>query len=231
MGINLGNNNSGGLNLGGQPQQGGLNLGRSTEAPSPPSPTMTGGLQLTKGQKLDLTKGNPGLDQLEIGLGWDVNNHGSTSYDLDAEVFMLNEAGRVVSPSHVIFYNNLKSPDGAVCHNGDNRTGDGEGDDETIDVTLSKISSDVKKLVFAVTIDSALAKRQNFGQVSNAYIRIVNKATNQELCRFDLSEDHSASISMVVGEVYRHNAEWKFGATEQGSAKDLAGLCSEYGAV
>lgn len=236
MGINLGgNNNSGGLNLGGsQPQQGGLNLGGGLDlgrgtAPQAPVAQATGGLQLAKGQKLDLTKGNPGLDVLRVGLGWDVGN--GTAFDLDTEVFLLGAGDKVVSSSHVIFYNNLVSPDGAVKHNGDNRTGEGVGDDETVDVTLSRISPDVQKMVFVVTIDQALARRQNFGQVSNAYIRVMNQATNQELCRFDLTEDHSASISIKVAEVYRHGGEWKFGAIEQGSTNDLAGLCVEYGAM
>lgn len=233
MGINVGGNtNSGGLTLGGgQPQSGGLNLGRET-APQPQAPIapVSGGLQLSKGQKLDLTKGNPGLDVLKVGLGWDVNV-GGQAFDLDTEVFMLGADSRVVSPSHVVFYNNLVSPDGAVRHNGDNRTGEGQGDDETVEVKLSQISSDVQKLVFVVTIDQALARRQNFGQVSNAYIRIVNQANGQELCRFDLTEDHSASVSIVAGEVYRHNGEWKFGAVEQGSTNDLAGLCVQYGAM
>jgi stress response protein SCP2 len=241
MGINLGGNNnnaSGGLTLGGsQPQQqGGLNLGGSGgldlsrgATPQAPVAQSTGGLQLSKGQKLDITKGNPGLDALRVGLGWDVGS--GTAFDLDTEIFLLGADGRVVSPNHVIFYNNLVSPDGAVKHNGDNRTGEGAGDDETVDVTLSRISPDVQKLVFVVTIDQAMARRQNFGQVSNAYIRIVNQANGQELCRFDLTEDHSASISIVAGEVYRHNSEWKFGAVEQGSTNDLAGLCVQYGAM
>lgn len=231
MGINLGgNNNSGGLNLGGG-GGGGLNLGRTTEPQVPTAQPTSGGISLVKGQKLDLTKGNPGLDALTVGLGWDVNATGGADFDLDAEVFMLGADGKVLSPEHLVFYNKLTSPDGAVRHNGDNRTGVGEGDDETIDVRLSAISPDVQKLVFTVTIDQAYLRRQNFGQVSNAYIRIVDQATNQELCRFDLTEDHSASISMIVGEVYRHNGEWKFGAIEEGTTQDLAGLCVKYGAM
>lgn len=230
--INLGgntNNNTGGLQLGGSPQNQGLQLGGQVPAPQPTAPA-TGGIQLSKGQKLDLTKGNPGLDNLLVGLGWDVNN-GGADVDLDAEVFLLNASGKVPTSGHVVFYNNLISPDGSVRHNGDNRTGAGDGDDETIHIGLSKVGSDVEKIVFAVSIDEALKKRQNFGQVSNAYIRIINESNGQELCRFDLTEDHSASISMIVGEVYRHNGEWKFGAVEQGSNQDLGGLCSQFGAM
>lgn len=222
MGIKLGgNDNAGGLNLGGSPNPIGS---------APAGLPTGGGLQLTKGAKLDLTKGNPGLDALVIGLGWDTAS-GGQSFDLDAEVFMLGSSGQVVSPDHIVFYNKAVSPDGAVRHNGDNLTGQGEGDDETVDVKLSQISPDVQKLIFTVTIDQALAKRQNFGQVSNAYIRVINKSSNQELCRFDLTEDHSASISMIVAEAYRHNGEWKFGALEIGSTNDLSGLCLQYGAM
>lgn len=215
------------------PQLGGLQLGRTPQAESvTQSPLQTGGgLQLTKGAKLDLTKGNPGLDKIVVGLGWDTNNAGGQDYDLDVEVFLLGANGKVVSPAHVVFYNNLTSPDGAVLHNGDNRTGQGEGDDETVTVSLSTLSQDVQKIVFAVTIDQAVARQQNFGQVSNAYIRILNEATGQELCRFDLSEDYSTSISLKAGEVYRHNGEFKFGATGTASTNDLAGLCAEYGAM
>ena len=211
---------------------GGLQLGRTAQPEATPTPASTGGgLQLTKGAKLDLTKGNPGLDKILVGLGWDTNNAGGQDFDLDVEVFLLGTNDKVVSPAHVVFYNNLTSPDGAVRHNGDNRTGQGDGDDEAVSISLSALSQDVQKIVFAVTIDQAIARQQNFGQVSNAYIRIVNEATGQELCRFDLSEDYSTSISLKAGEVYRHNGEFKFGATGTGSTNDLAGLCAEYGAM
>lgn len=225
-----------GIQLGGStptpaPQLGGLQLGRTPQAETAtPAPT-GGGLQLTKGAKLDLTKGNPGLDKIVVGLGWDTNSTGGQAFDLDVEVFLLGASGKVVSPAHVVFYNNLTSPDGAVRHNGDNRTGQGEGDDETVTVSLSTLSQEVEKIVFAVTIDQAIARQQNFGQVSNAYIRILDDSTGQELCRFDLSEDYSTSISLKAGEVYRHNGEFKFGATGTGSANDLSGLCAEYGAM
>lgn len=234
-GLNLGGNapQQGGLNLGGSaPQQGGLDLGRASAPVAPATGgAVGGGLQLSKGQKMDLTKGNPGLDNLKVGLGWDVNNMSGQSFDLDTQLFMLNAQKKVVSQAHVVFYNNLVSPDGAVRHNGDNRTGQGEGDDETISIKLSQISPDVERLVFTVTIDQAQAKGQNFGQVANAYIRVVNEASNEQICRFDLSEDYSTSISLVVAEAYRHNGEWKFGALGQGSTLDLAGLCVQYGAM
>lgn len=227
-----------GIELGGTPAPaspqlgGGLQLGRTPQPEATPAPaSIGGGLQLTKGAKIDLTKGNPGLDKILVGLGWDTNNVGGQDYDLDVEVFLLGANEKVVSPAHIVFYNNLISPDGAVRHNGDNRTGQGEGDDETVSISLSTLSQDVQKIVFAVTIDQAIARQQNFGQVSNAYIRIINEATGQELCRFDLSEDYSTSISLKAGEVYRHNGEFKFGATGTGSTSDLGGLCAEYGAM
>lgn len=233
MGLQLGQNSNqtGGLQLGGnQPQSGGLQLGREPQVPTS-APLQGGGLNLVKGAKLDLTKGNPGLDQLLIGLGWDVNTGGGASFDLDVEVFLLGGNGQVLSPSHVVFYNNSISPDGAVKHNGDNRTGVGDGDDETVSMKLSQISPDVQRAVFTVTIDQALVKNQNFGQVSNAYIRVEDESTGQEICRYDLTEDYSTSISLIVGEVYRHQNEWKFGALGNGSSLDLAGLCQQYGAM
>lgn len=230
-----------GIQLGGTPQSspqsspqlgGGLNLGRPTGVPvSTPAPSTGGGIPLTKGAKLDLTKGNAGLDRILVGLGWDTNQAGGQDFDLDVEVFLLGADGKAVSPAHVVFYNNLTSPDGAVQHKGDNRTGQGEGDDETISIQLSKLAPEVQKIVFTVTIDQALAKQQNFGQVHNAYIRVINEATGQEICRYDLTEDYSTSISVKPGEVYRHNGEFKFGATGYGSSSDLAGLCVEYGVM
>jgi stress response protein SCP2 len=219
-----------GIELGGttQPttQLGGLNFQQPTSSPS-----VGGGLSLTKGGRLDLTKGNPGLDKIRVGLGWDINHAGGADFDLDVVVFMLGENNKVISSSHVVYFNNLTSPDGAVVHQGDNRTGLGEGDDETILVQLSKVSPEVQRIVFTVSIYEANARRQNFGQVNNAYIRVVNEANGQEICRYDLTEDYSTSISVKVGEVYRHNGEWKFYAKGEGSTADLAGLCIEYGAM
>ncbi|MGG1639403.1 TerD family protein [Paenibacillus sp. FSL K6-3182] len=186
---------------------------------------------LTKGQKLDLTKNNAGLDLLKIGLGWDTNNLQGQSYDLDAEVFMLNQTNTVSSTSHIVFYNNLVSPDGSTRYKGDNRDGQGSGDDETVEIQLSRVALDIQKIVFTVTIDEAIRKNQNFGQVSNAYIRVVNQANGAEICRFDLSEDYSTSISILAGEVYRHGNEWKFNAVGTGLSLDLAGICAHYGAM
>lgn len=202
----------------------GIQLGGST-------PTTGGGISLVKGARIDLTKGNPGLDKILVGLGWDVNTNGGADFDLDVEVFLLNANGKVVSPQHVVFYNNLNSPDGAVKHNGDNRTGIGDGDDETISIQLSQVSPEVQKIIFAVTIYKANERKQNFGQVNNAYIRVMDETTGQQLCRFDLTEDYSTFISVKVGEVYRHNGEWKFGALGEGSTNDLGGLLAEYGAM
>lgn len=216
-----------------QPPQGngGLNFSRQTPQPQAATVPTGGGLNLSKGAKLDLTKGNPSLDQLLIGLGWDVNNFGPNSFDLDVEVFLLNAGKRVVSQNHIVFYNNLRSPDGAVIHNGDNRMGDVTGDDETVSIKLSQVSPEVERIVFTATIDQAVMKGQNFGQVANAYIRAVNQANGQEICRFNLTEDYFTAYSIIVGEIYRHNGEWKFGALGQGTTLDLVGLCQQYGAM
>lgn len=202
----------------------GLQLGGQTSSPS-----TGGGISLVKGAKLDLTKGNPGLDKILVGLGWDTNQSGGHEFDLDAEVFLLGADNKVLSSNHVVFYNNKISPDGAVKHNGDNLTGVGEGDDETVLIQLSQVSQDIQKILFTVTIHDALARQQNFGQVNNAYIRIVDEATGQELCRYDLTEDYSTAISVKTGEVYRHNGEFKFNAVGTGSTNDLSGLFGEYG--
>ncbi|PLS19467.1 chemical-damaging agent resistance protein C [Bacillus sp. M6-12] len=227
MGIELGGTQQPATQLGG-----GIQLGRQPQAPAPtPAPAVGGGLSLQKGAKMDLTKGNPGLDNILVALGWDVNASGGQQFDLDVEVFQLGADGQVINKTleNVIFYNNPISKDGAIKHNGDNRTGQGEGDDETISIKLSQLSPEVQKLVFAVSIDQAFARQQNFGQVNNAYIRIVNEATGQELYRYDLTEDYSTSISVEAGEVYRHSGEFKFGATGNGSTSDLAGLCGKFG--
>lgn len=187
-------------------------------------------INLTKGQKVDLTKDNPGLSKLMVGLGWDTNKYdGSADFDLDASAFMLGENGKALSPDDFIFYGNLKHKSGAVEHTGDNRTGDGEGDDEQILVDLSLVPANLSKIAFTVTIYEADKRRQNFGQVSNAYIRIVDTATNSELIRYDLGEDFSIETAIVVGEIYRHNNEWKFNAVGSGFQGGLAALCGNYG--
>ena len=187
-------------------------------------------VSLKKGQKVDLTKGNPGLHSITVGLGWDVNRYDSGyDFDLDASAFMLGANGRVTGDADFIFYGNPKHPSGAVVHGGDNRTGAGEGDDETIAVDLRLIPAGIERIDFTVTIDQANERRQNFGQVSNAFVRIVDNATGQELVRYDLEEDFSIETAVVVGELYRHNGEWKFNAIGSGFQGGLAALCANYG--
>lgn len=187
-------------------------------------------ISLAKGQKVDLTKGNPGIVKLMVGLGWDTNRYdGGADFDLDASVFLLGANGKVQADTDFIFYGNLLHASGSVEHTGDNRTGEGEGDDEQVLVDLSKVPANVDKIAFTVTIHDAEIRRQNFGQVSNAYIRIVNEDTNVELIRYDLGEDFSIETAVVVGELYRHNGEWKFNAIGSGFQGGLAALCRNYG--
>lgn len=187
-------------------------------------------VSLRKGQKVDLTKGNPSLKKLLIGLGWDTNKYdGSADFDLDAAAFMLGSNGKVPSDKQFVFYSNLEDPSGAVKHMGDNRTGEGEGDDEEIVVDLDKMPADIDKVDFTVTIYEADQRGQNFGQVSNAYIRVVNLDNNEELVRFDLGEDFSIETAVVVGEIYKHNGEWKFNAIGSGYQGGLAALCGDFG--
>lgn len=187
-------------------------------------------INLSKGQKVDLTKGNPGLKHLMVGLGWDVNTFDSgADFDLDAAAFLLNSSGKCPTEKEFVFYSNLEHPSGAVKHMGDNLTGEGEGDDEQIQVDLTKIPENVEKIAFTVTIYDADVRRQNFGQVSNAFIRIVDESNNTELIRYDLGEDFSIETAVVVGELYRHNGEWKFNAIGSGFQGGLAALCGHYG--
>lgn len=187
-------------------------------------------INLSKGQKVDLTKGNPGLKNIMVGLGWDVNAFDSgADFDLDAAVFMLGEDGRCPSDKEFVFYGNLIHTSESVKHMGDNLTGAGEGDDEQIQIDLSKIPANISKIAFTVTIYEAEARRQNFGQVSNAFIRIVDEANNTELIRYDLGEDFSIETAVVVGELYRHNGEWKFNAIGSGFQGGLGALCGHYG--
>lgn len=187
-------------------------------------------ISLQKGQKVGLTKDNPGLKHLMIGLGWDINHFdGGSDFDLDAAVFLIGENGKAPSAEDFVFYGNLKHKSGAVEHLGDNRTGEGEGDDEQIRVDLSAVPSHISKIVFTVTIYEAAERGQNFGQVSNSFIRVVDEDTSQEILRYDLGEDFSIETAVVVGEIYRHNGEWKFNAVGSGFQGGLAALCGNYG--
>lgn len=187
------------------------------------------GISLAKGGNLSLSKADPGLVRLLIGLGWSPRATAGVEFDIDASVFLLNESGKVRSDEDLIFYNNLKSADGAVVHSGDNRTGIGEGDDEVVTVMLAKVAADVKRLTIGITIHDADARRQNFGMVADAYIRVVNADTNVEIARYDLSEDASVETAMIFGEVYRHGGEWKFKAVGQGFTNGLLGMCTAFG--
>lgn len=187
-------------------------------------------INLTKGQKVDLTKGNAGLKTMMIGLGWDTNKYdGGFDFDLDAAAFLVGANGKVPSQEEFVFYGNLMHKSGSVEHMGDNLTGEGDGDDEQIKVDLTKIPTNVDKVVFTVTIYDSDVRKQNFGQISNAYIRIVNESNNQELIRYDLGEDFSIETAVVVGEIYRHGAEWKFNAVGSGFQGGLAALCANFG--
>ncbi|HGM4435033.1 TPA: TerD family protein [Pseudomonas aeruginosa] len=186
-------------------------------------------LSLQKGGNLSLSKEAPGLTKILVGLGWDPRSTDGTQFDLDASAFMLNATGKVRGDADFIFYNQLKSPDGSVEHTGDNRDGAGDGDDEAIKVDLSRVPADVDKIAFTVTIHDAENRRQNFGQVSNSFIRIVNEANGSEIVRYDLAEDASTETAMIFAELYRHNSEWKFRAVGQGYAGGLKALANGYG--
>jgi tellurium resistance protein TerD len=187
-------------------------------------------ISLQKGAKVDLTKGNPGLSKLVVGLGWDTNKYdGGADFDLDAAAFLLGGNGKVTGDADFVFYNNLSHSSGAVVHQGDNLTGAGEGDDEQVKVDLSKVPANYEKIGFTVTIHDADARKQNFGQVSNAFIRIVNEANGQELMRYDLGEDFSVETAVIVAELYRNGAEWKFNAIGSGFKGGLAALCRNFG--
>ena len=186
-------------------------------------------ISLQKGGNVNLSKEAPGLVNLKVGLGWDTRATDGAGFDLDGAVFLLDAQGKVRSDSDFIFYNNLKSSDGSVVHSGDNRTGEGEGDDETVSIDLSKVPADVDKVVLAVTIHDAEARRQNFGMVGKAFIRCINAANNSEIARYDLSEDSSTEAAMIFGEVYRNGADWKFRAIGQGFNGGLGPLARNYG--
>lgn len=186
-------------------------------------------VSLSKGGNVSLSKEAPGLSNILIGLGWDVRSTDGAAFDLDASCFLLNAEGKVRSDADFIFYNNLKSSDGSVEHTGDNLTGEGDGDDEAVKVDLSKVPAEVAKIAIAVTIHDADARRQNFGSVSNAFVRIVDSSNGTEITRYDLTEDSSTETAMIFGEVYRHGEEWKFRAVGQGFAGGLGPMARNFG--
>ena len=186
-------------------------------------------ISLSKGGNVNLSKEAPGLNKIVVGLGWDARATDGAAFDLDASAFLIKQDGKVRSDSDFCFYNNKVVADGAVQHTGDNTTGAGEGDDETVKVELSKIPADLDKVVFAVTIHEADARKQNFGQVNHAYIRVVNEDGGQEIARYDLSEDASTETAMIFGEIYRVGTDWKFKAVGQGFAGGLGALASSFG--
>ena len=187
------------------------------------------GVSLSKGGNVSLTKQAPGLTAVLVGLGWDARTTSGASFDLDASALMLNTSGKILSDQHFVFFNNLKSPDGSVEHTGDNLTGDGDGDDEAIKVNLVGVPADAEKIVVTVSIYDAETRGQSFGQVRNAYIRVLNQADGVELARYDLSEDASTETAMIFGELYRHGGDWKFRAVGQGYAAGLAGIARDFG--
>ena len=187
------------------------------------------GVSLSKGGNVSLTKEAPGLTAVIVGLGWDARSTTGTEFDLDASAILCNAQGKAVSDSHFVFFNNTKSPEGSVEHTGDNLTGEGEGDDEQVKVDLATVPAEVDKIVFPVSIYDADTRSQSFGQVRNAFIRVVNQAGGAELARYDLSEDASTETAMVFGELYRNGAEWKFRAVGQGYAQGLRGIAQDFG--
>ncbi|GHU50443.1 tellurium resistance protein TerD [Clostridia bacterium] len=193
------------------------------------APPQSSGVSLRKGEKISISKPNAPLESILVGLGWDASAQSAVPYDLDAEVFMLGDNGKVAGDAWFVFYGQPASPDGAVTHQGDSRDGAGAGDDETIRIKLPQISPQVTKLVFVVTINEARTRGHNFGAVKNAYIRIVNSAANAEIARFNLTDYYANVYSMVVGELYLRNGEWKFNPVGDGTADDLAELCARYG--
>lgn len=185
---------------------------------------------LQKGQKVSLTKGNPGLSKVVVGLGWDVNSFDTGgSFDLDSSAFLLGDSGKVNSSDDFVFYGNLRHKSGAVEHLGDNLTGAGDGDDEQIKIDLSRVPANISRIAFTVTIYEAEERRQNFGMMNNSFIRIVDETNGQEILRYDLGEDFSIETAAVFGELYKHNGEWKFNAIGSGYQGGLAALCANYG--
>ena len=186
-------------------------------------------VSLQKGQNVSLSKEAPGLTKVRFGLGWDARATDGAAFDLDASVFVLGADGKVLSDKHFVFFNNLSDPSGAVQHSGDNLTGEGEGDDEQVTVDLSALTPNVAKVAFVVTIYEAESRKQNFGQVQNAFIRALNAGNDAEIARYDLSEDYSIETAMVFGELYKHGDDWKFKAIGQGYAGGLSAAAKQYG--
>jgi tellurium resistance protein TerD len=186
-------------------------------------------ISLAKGGNVSLTKLAPSLTKAAVGLGWDVRTTTGADFDLDATALVCGPDGKVLDDRHFVFYNNLTSPDGSVEHTGDNLTGEGEGDDEVINVNVSAVPAGVDKVVFGVSIYEGATRGQSFGQIVNAFIRVVDATTGAELARYDLSEDASTETAMIFGELYRYNGEWKFRAIGQGYASGLAGIAKDYG--
>ncbi len=185
---------------------------------------------LQKGQKVSLTKDNPGLSKVVVGVGWDINQYDTgASFDLDSSAFLLKADGKVSGSQDFVFYGNLKHPSGCVEHMGDNLTGAGDGDDEQMRIDLSKVPAEIEKIAFTVTIYDAETRNQNFGQVNNAFVRIYNEESGEEMMRYDLGEDFSIETAAVFGELYRNNGEWKFNAIGSGFYGGLAALCANYG--
>ncbi len=184
---------------------------------------------LSKGGNMSLSKTDPALQRVMVGLGWEARSTTGADFDLDASAFLVQANGRVRSDDDFIFYNQLQSTCGSVQHTGDNRTGAGDGDDESLELALGQIPASIEKVVFCVTIHDADSRRQNFGQISEAFMRLVNLDTGVELARFDLGEDYSTETAMIFGEIYRHQGDWKFRAVGQGFAGGLAALCGQFG--
>lgn len=185
------------------------------------------GVSLKKGQKTNLSKMNPNLDEIDVCLGWDVGVN--TNYDLDSEAFLLDKNEKVIGDSWFVFYNQPMSPDGSVKHCGDNKTGQGDGDDEILHIKLSQVNPAVEKIIFIVTINEAKEKGYNFGNIKNAFIRVVDKQSNIELVNFQLSDYYKEVISMMVGELYKKDGQWRFNPIGAGTGDDLEGLCRRYG--
>lgn len=188
-------------------------------------------LTLSKGNNLSLTKADPGLQMAMVGLGWDPRTTSGHQFDLDASALLVTASGKVRNNDDFIFYNQLESKDGSVVHQGDNRTGEGDGDDEQILINLATVAADIERVVIVVSIDQAEVRGQNFGQVRDAYCRVINQENDQEIVRYDLSEDAASETTMVFAEIYRNGSEWKFRAVGQGYASGLYGIATDYGIV